>query len=98
MAPKRKWISSAHSTRQAKKRKRNQRQSEQQHLGSHTTSKSLSLEERRHKCNAEAHGLASLNLKRRQLKQERMLTLSQQYRNVTHLLGTKFVWKTQKED
>ena len=52
MPPKGKRVSSAHSTRQAKKRKQNQRQRELQCLGSPATSETQSSSERRHKRDA----------------------------------------------
>ena len=71
MPPKRKRVSSAHSTRQVKKRKRNQRQREQRCLGSLTASESASSDERRRECDVESHRLACLNCARRQQEQER---------------------------
>ena len=87
MPPKRKCVSSAQSIRQAKKRKRNQRNREQRCLGSLTTSESLSSDERRRKHDAEAHRLAHLNHVRRQQEQEK-----------TQPLEDKFVWKIRRED
>ena len=71
MPPKRKHSSAAHSTRQAKKRKRNQRQREQQCLGSLSTSESISFDDNRRERDAVAHRLACLDHPRRQLEQER---------------------------
>ena len=65
MPPKRKQSSSAHSARQAKNRKRNQRQREQQCFGSLSTSKSMSFDDRRRERDAVAHRLVRLNRPRR---------------------------------
>ena len=80
MPPKRKRISSAQSTRQAKKRKRNQRLREQRCLGSLTTSETPSLNEIRRERDAEAHRLARLNRARRQQEQERDTTARKRVR------------------
>ena len=69
MPPKRKRVSSAHSARQAKKRK--QRERELQCLGSPATSETQSFSERRRERDAMAHRLARLDDARRQQDQER---------------------------
>ena len=76
---KRKRVSSAHSARQAKKRKRDQRKRE--NLNSFATSESLlSSEETRCQRDAEAHRLARLDPERRQQEQERNTAARRQVR------------------
>ena len=79
MPPKRKRVSSVHSTRQAKRRKQNQRQREQQDLGSHAMSDLITSEERRREHNAEAHKLARLDPETRQREQERNTAARRQF-------------------
>ena len=71
MPSKRKHVSLAYSIRQAKKRKRNQRQRDQRCLGSLSSSESPNSDEVRRDRDAETHRLALLNRARRQLEQER---------------------------
>ena len=80
MPPKRKRVSSAHSACQAKKRKRNQRQTEQQLSRSHATCESLTFEERRCKHNVEAHRSARLDPDTRQHEQEQNTAARRQSR------------------
>ena len=80
MPPKRKRTTSAYRTHQAKKRKRNQRQREQQSLGSLATSELITSEERRRERDAVAHRLARLNRPRRQQEQERNTATRRQLR------------------